>query len=375
MIRAIFQLSLFTLLTAGAALAADCPQAARTLTEITGLPANEQTEQKARDVLELCPELAEGHFQLGSTLLRSSKPQDALKSFQRAIELKRDPLFLVALGNTYMKLDNLKQAEQAYDDALKLSPNSAKAMQGLSVVYVRQGKRGEAEEILRRAIQVTPEDPGLFYNLGVILSQSGRTEEAVESFRAAIERRATYPEAQLQLAKHLLHLGNFEASEKIFRQLTLLDPKSTVVWLGLGSALDGQRNYSAALSQFDKVLTLDGRNLSARLNRAIVLVKMGRTADGIAELKALSESETNSGAVYGALGWALLQEREYESARTALESAVRLEPKNSFAYNNLGVLFQLRGESEKAREAFEQARELSPGLDEAQANLGALNEE
>lgn len=363
------------LVTSSTASAADCPAAARALSELVAQPPTADAEEKMRAVIEQCADLAEAHFHLGSVLSREGKNAEALKSFQKAAELKRDTMFLVAVGNTQFRLDNLKGAEQAYEEALKLNTSSAKAMQGLSVIYLRQGKRAEAEEVLRRAIQVTPEDPGLFYNLGVLLVQSGRTEEAVESFRAASERRSPYPEAQLQLASLELQLGNYDSAEKLFRQVSLLDPKNPTVWLGLGSALDGKKDYPAALAQFEKVLSLEPGNVSAKLNHGIVQVKAGKTEEGTNELRALSESEPKNGAVFGALGWSLLQEKEYDRAREALENAVRLDPKNAFAYNNLGVLFQLRGDGDKAREAFERARELSPSLEEAGANLSALNEE
>jgi superkiller protein 3 len=230
------RLVLFLMLTSSSAVAADCPTAATLLSESqqSGSSLSAQ-ESKLREVLEKCPDLAEGQFQLGNTLLKAGRASEARKSFEKAIALKRDSLFLVALGNASLELKDEGAAEDAFEDALKADTNNAKAMQAMSVLSFRQGKKNRAEELLRKAIQVNPEDASLFYNLGIVLADSGRNEEAAESFRAASERRSPYPEALIQLGSALLRTAQYEQAERAFRSASLHDPTSALPKMGLGT--------------------------------------------------------------------------------------------------------------------------------------------
>ncbi|MFN8389160.1 MAG: tetratricopeptide repeat protein [Bdellovibrionota bacterium] len=355
--------------------AADCSGASKTLADILkeGI-GTKMAEAKVRDLIRDCPDLAEAHFQLGISLIDQGKPADAVTSLKKAIELKRDPLFYIALGNASVANDNLTAAEQAFDEALKIDPNSTRAMQGMSVVYVKQKRLPAAEEVLRRAIQITPEEAGLFYNLGLVLDQLGRLDEASESFRAASERRAAYAEALIHLGDVSLRSGNSENAEKAFRQASLHDPKNPLVWLGLASALEANKDLPGALSNCEKALALDPNNLRGRLNRAILLVKLGKKEDGVKQLASLLEANPKNAEVESALGWAFLQNQDLNAAQTHLEEALKLNDKDSFSYNNLGVLFELKGESDKAKRAFEQARSLSPQLGAPDSNLKTLDE-
>jgi len=366
---------LFSLLTSAQAFALDCPAAAKSLADLAQRELGTSTvEAELRTVIGNCPDLAEAHFYLGLSLSKQNRAEEALKSFQKAADLKRDPHFLVAVGNVYSSLHNIKAAEQAYNDALKLSSTNTKAMQGLSVLLYEQGNAGGAEDMLRKAIQISPEDASLFYNLGVVLLRSGRVEEASESFRAAIERRSPYPEALIQQGTSALRLGRYDQAERAFREAALHDPKNPAVWTGLGSALDGEGNYPGALAQFEKALSFQPNYLLAKLNAAIVHVKNSNADVGIRELRALEKEHGDDGAVQGALGWALLQQRELDEAEQALENATRIDPKNGYAWNNLGVLYRLKGNDEKARAALEHAKEIGGSTSIVDSNLSALRD-
>ncbi len=353
----------------------DCPTAAKSLTEIAQRElGNSAAEAELRSIIVYCPDLAEAHFFLGLSIEKQNRVEEALKSFQKAADLKRDPRFLVAVGNAYIQLKNFKAAEQAYGDALKLSSTSTKAMQGMSVLLYEQGNTSGSEDMLRRAIQIAPEDASLFYNLGVVLLRSGRVEEASESFRAATERRSPYPEALTQQGAAALRLGRFDQAERAFREAALHDPKNPAVWTGLGSALDGQGSYKAAQAQFEKALSVQPGYTPAQLNSAIVTVKAGELDQGLNRLRMLEKQNPHDGSVLGALGWALLQAKDFDAAEQALENATRLNPRDALSWNNLGVLYRLRGDDEKARAALEHAKAIRGAPAVVDSNLSALRE-
>lgn len=361
--------------TAGVASAADCAEASRALSETVreGLGTDGATAN-LKKVVALCPDLAEGHFHLGLSLLQQKHSDEAILALKHALDLKKDPAFLIALGNAYAAQQQYDRAQDAFAEALKYDAKSVRAMQGTAAVAIQQGKFPAAEETLRKAIQIAPDEASLFYNLGLVLEQTGRGEEALESFRAATLRKPSYLSAQLHLGTTALRLGRYEDADRALRPLTLQDAQNPLVWLSLSAASEGLGHFDTALSHIDKALSLDAQLLPAQVNRAILLMKNGRTTEGRDQLVALSGAHQGYAPIQSALGWAYLQAEQLEQAEAALTKALELDPKDGFAQNNLGVIYSLRGDSERAQHAFQKARELRPTLKEPAANIQSVVE-
>ncbi len=362
-------------ITPGVAVAADCADAAHSLSETVreGLGTDAATAS-LRKIVAACPDLAEGHFHLGVSLLQQKHADEAVASLKKALELKKEPAYLVALGDAYAEQKQLDHAQEAFSEALKFDAKSVRAMQGLAAVAISQGRYPVAEETLRRAIQIAPDEAPLFYNLGLVLEQTGRIDEALDSFRAATLRRPSYVSAQLHLGTAAIRVGRFEDAERTLRPLTLQDGQNPLLWLALGAAADGMGQLEAAVTDVDKALSFDPQLLPAQVNRAILLVKSGHVQEGRDQLVAMSGAHENNASIQSALGWAYLQSDQLDRAEASLNKAVELDPKDGFAQNNLGVVYSLRGDSERAQRSFQKARELRPSLKEPAANIQSVIE-
>ncbi len=353
--------------------AADCPQATKLLAEAMQSNFNlTQTEENLNKVIVLCPEMPEAYYHLATNQIDQSKLAEAIKNLKKAISLKNEMIFEIALGNAYFLSNNFEEAEKAYNEVLAEDSNSIKAMQGLSAAYLKEDKDAEAEEILRRAIQVSSDDAALFYNLGIVLQKMERFDEAFQSFKAAVERKSPYPAAQINLAQLLFTAGKTEEAEKLFRQASLYEPKNPNIWLGIAAALEAKKDYKMALSNIEKAISLDPTLIEAKINQAIILVKLDRKQEGLEKLIQLKQINPENSKVISSLGWAYLEDKKLDLAAENLETALRLNPKDAFSYNNLGIVMQLKGEHEKARISFEKAKDLKPKFKEVEVNLETL---
>lgn len=82
-------------------------------------------------------------------------------------------------GKTTIALDELKQA-------LVIDPSYAEAYNLRGLVYMRLNDLRLAEESFRRAMVLNPRDAGALQNYGWLLCQSGRYNEATDAFRQAL---------------------------------------------------------------------------------------------------------------------------------------------------------------------------------------------
>ena len=83
-------------------------------------------------------------------------------------------------------------AEAAYREALKISPDHPEALMHLGVVLRRLGRLDEAVDCLQRAAEVAPGEFRNFANLAVALQSAHRLEDAIDAYGQAyrLEPRA-----------------------------------------------------------------------------------------------------------------------------------------------------------------------------------------
>ncbi len=140
-----------------------------------------------RAAIELFPEFAEAHNNLGAVLLYRGDLQNAEASLHKAIELRAGYGFAHNnLGTVYQKQSRFEEALQSYRIATLLSPDSADAWLNLGVMQQQFGHIYEAETSYYCALKLAPNDEQAHNNLGSVLQRQERWAEAEHHHRLAI---------------------------------------------------------------------------------------------------------------------------------------------------------------------------------------------
>lgn len=88
-----------------------------------GIKAAMEREKLYLKAIELCPDYAEAHNNLGDVYESLGRYADAIREYQKAIEVNRDlPAPYSGLGDVYFKSGNYSEAVRWYDLALRLDP-------------------------------------------------------------------------------------------------------------------------------------------------------------------------------------------------------------------------------------------------------------
>ena len=110
------------------------------------------------------------------------KLQDAELSTRKAIEINPD--FADAhynLGNTLKNLGKFQEAKISYSKAIEIKPNFAKAYSNLGIILNYLGNSQEALVSLRKAIKLNPNLPFAHRELAICLYLLGNTSSALNS--------------------------------------------------------------------------------------------------------------------------------------------------------------------------------------------------
>lgn len=166
------------------------------------------------------PNIAEARELLGDYQLQTGMLEDAIRSFEQAIQLRpRDPGLFVKLGQSRLFRNDTQGAKEAFEVArtidvnhvdatvwlarislandpkearrlaeavLKSNPESVEALAVLSAAALALGDRAAALDAAKRALAAKPRDLGVLRMLGSVLAQCGDRTSACAALKRAL---------------------------------------------------------------------------------------------------------------------------------------------------------------------------------------------
>ncbi len=312
-------------------------------------------------------------YDKGLNLIYSEKYRDALTYLKKAIE--RDPDFVqayVEIGFCNDKLGYNQAAIRAYQDALKIKPDYASALNGLALAFIKIKRYQDGGEVLKRLTVLRPNYYEAHYNLGVINDKINRLEDAIAAYQQAVRIKPDYFEAYNGLGITYTKLGRYrEAIESFHRALTI-KPGIPEVYYGLGLAYIKVGSYDDAIEAFDKIRDIKDMRFDVYNGLGIAYTNLNRHQEAIESFKNAiklkpdrAELYFNLGLNYGGLG-------QYAKEIEAYEKAIAINPSFTDAYFNLAITYNRLGRYQEAIESFKQVIRLSPGMAEAYYGLGVV---
>jgi len=147
------------------------------------------------------PDYAEGHFNLGITLKELNQLDAAAESYERAISIKPD--YAEAFNNlasVQRKLGFLDTALNNYRKALVIKSKYAEAHYNLGLTLHDLGHQNSAIKSYAKALAIRPNIAEWHFNYGIVLMELGQKEDAIKSYEKALSIQPSYAEAHLNLS-------------------------------------------------------------------------------------------------------------------------------------------------------------------------------
>jgi tetratricopeptide (TPR) repeat protein len=104
------------------------------------------------------------------------------------------------------------QARLAYQELLRIEPESVAAYRGLARVYARLNDYDRARDTYLKALAKQPRDVNLWYDLGMMHNCKKEWSEGVRCFRKALEIDTEHQESVKALGFTLARMGQFDQS-------------------------------------------------------------------------------------------------------------------------------------------------------------------
>lgn len=297
-----------------------------------------ELEQRIRPLIDLYPDWAFGWNTLGIALQQQGK--DGVAALRQAVNLApNDAGIHNNLGMLLKEQGMLDEALSSFRRALQIKPKYVEAHNNLGLALQKQGKLGEAAASFRRALEIRPDYADAHCNLGLILHLQGQYDDALISLSQAIK-------ADPGNASRSLHLGlmqqvQYKLKDAVasFCRALEIDPDLAQALNSMGFVLFTLGHLDAAMISIRRALELKPDYYDAYLVLGAIQKAQGLLVDAAASYRKALEMQPDAAQPHNGLGMVLVEMGQWDDAIPHLRRAVQLAPHES--QYHAGLLFTL----------------------------------
>ena len=262
---------------------------------------------------------------MGMLSLHAKQYDHAIEWIARALRQDPKPEYLVTLGTALQNQGRLEEALKAFDKAVQLKPDVAELWKNLGNVLVELERPADALLSFQHILTLDPRHWEAAYQSAILLHQLGRLEEAIKHFDLCDRLRPDHALTLRARARSLRDLNRLEEALLDSRRACALDPGDAGTCNGLGDILarwpDRQEE---ALQWFDRALELQPDFIQALTNKALVLAQLHRSEEAIASYHRLKSLDPDNPEVDISLGQLHLLLGNFESGWAGHEARRRI---------------------------------------------------
>ncbi len=265
----------------------------------------DETEQQKKNARNLAllekmvseqPDYAYGYYTLAQNYAMSEKYEEAVKNFQKALDLRQlnkqmTASLLVTYAEVLMKMENFTAAVETINRSLKLEKDQTGAYYLLYKIALKQGNRVEARKWLkylldknrllrksgkRGSTDVIIEDEKILQEIAKIDLKTKNLKDCIATCEEIIKLNQNNVFAHRTLLNCYMDQKSFDKAFNHFQHLksdfTIKDVKFLEI---IGTLLIKNHKHAEATVVFDLILTLDQNNQNALKKLVGLLAKTG----------------------------------------------------------------------------------------------------
>jgi tetratricopeptide (TPR) repeat protein len=301
--------------------------------------------------------------------------------FDKAVELTRSALraspgnaqLWTLQGVAFAGKGDGKQALAAFQQALKISPNSVAALAGAAQIEYEAHNR-EAVPLLERLLELRPGDPTAHAMLAVLEYQNGDCTKAVPHFDKASKLLDSQLDALHAYATCLAKLKRLDEAAAVLQRAVALRPNDPQERHLLASIQIMGKKPKEALATL-RPLVDAGNPIAATLQLySNAAEDAGDTPQAVSTLRQAILLEPRNVSLYLDFANIAFAHESFQVGIDVISEGMLLQPRAAQLYVARGVLYVQLAQYDKAEADFEKAYELDPhqSLSTAAQGLAAV---
>jgi tetratricopeptide (TPR) repeat protein len=333
-------------------------------------------EHFIRSALEVNPNVAEAHSNLGNALKEQQRFEEAVDSYDAALALRaEDPDTYYNRGIALQALRRQEDALASYDRALALNASDIQAWNNRAVVLKDLKRHFEALQSVNRALALDAANVEAHNNRGNILNDFDDAEGALQAYDVALELFPAYADAWYNRGRALQTLERLEEAVQAYGKAIELNPQLAPAYNNRAAALHKLKRLKEALIDCQQAIALQRDYVDAFRTQGQVLRDMGRPDMAALSYEAINVLEKDNTLAMQQRALALKEAKQLDEALESIGRAIALEPENADFYLTRGVIQREAKQYDAAIASCNKVIELWPKHPAGYTNLGLVLEE
>ncbi len=227
-----------------------------------------------------------------------------------------------ALGDTYLRNDNLTMAFVQYDKALRVDPASTRIRYKSALLFLKKELVDEAIKDFQTVLQQDAHYALAYEGMGQAWLKKGNLVEAEKSLRQAIALNRDLWQSYNFLGMIADRRQQFDEAIAAYQFAMTLRPEQGFLFNNLGMSYYQKGEYENAVQHFQQALQKGYAQERVYNNLGLALAKLGKYPEA---LEAFTQGGDKAKA-YNNVGVVCFADRKYPEAIAFLQKAVALNP-------------------------------------------------
>lgn len=273
-------------------------------------------------------------------------------------------------GDALLFMNKPKESRSEYEEALKVSPDSALAKMGLARLALSEREFDKALQLLDEAVQLAPKEARIYSLQGEVYSFKGENEKAEESFGKAIENRRLNRNDRAQRAILRIGMKKFDLAEQDINILKKESPNFFLTHYAEGILLYNQGKYPEAQVALESALKNNNRYELTYFYLGAANLQQNHLSQADDYLSHFLKANPQSLGARQLLAYAKIKKNDFQAAKNLLLPVLQFDKNNPTTQELLGIIELALGNQPLAVEHLKKLVELKPDSAVAHINLG-----
>lgn len=172
------------------------------------------------DILGMNPKFQKAYLNLGALYSRVGDSENAIKTYQKALELGKTTELYYNLGVELYRLQSLDAAVKALKSSLELNKRYINSHLLLAYCYKQLEKPDKSELYLKNAIKIDPKSKTAYSALATVYFDTEKWEQALGAANTALQLNPNDPRMEILATEIHVKLGNYKQSFETLKKVT-----------------------------------------------------------------------------------------------------------------------------------------------------------
>lgn len=315
--------------------------------------------------LEINPAFDAAKEGIGRIMARNGKNLEAIKYYQEILEKNNDNYVIsLLLGKLFVDLKDFNQAEECFEQCIKISSDKPDAYTELGKAFMAQNKYSDSIKIYRKYISIKENDYNGHFNLAGCYFQNREFKKAISEYQKAIELNPKSYNSFFNLALIYEEIQEYDTAIECYEDSILIKIDFVDAYNNLGILFSKQQRQFEALATYSNGIKACPGNFRLYYNMGVVLFELRRYEDAADAFKKAVEINPQEIEVYYYLGAALTEQKKYDEAIKAYSKAVDENISDGELYYNIASVYALMKKQDIAIDNLKKAISINPNIKE-----------